>query len=58
MITASVVAFSRVYVGVHYPADIVAGSFVGMVFGFIAVKAFSAMPWGVSLEIESSHEAS
>lgn len=58
MITASVVAFSRVYVGVHYPADIVAGSFVGIVFGFIAVKAFSAMPWGVSLEIESSHEAS
>jgi len=32
---ASVIAFSQVYVGVHYPIDVLAGAIVGIVAGFI-----------------------
>jgi membrane-associated phospholipid phosphatase len=31
---ASVVAFSRVYNGVHYPSDVLAGAFAGTAYGF------------------------
>ena len=33
-ITAAVVAFSRVYTGVHYPGDVVAGAMVGALVGW------------------------
>jgi undecaprenyl-diphosphatase len=33
-ILAGTIAFARVYVGVHYPRDIVGGFFIGMVFSF------------------------
>jgi undecaprenyl-diphosphatase len=32
-LAAAVVAFSRVYTGVHYPSDIVIGAAVGALFG-------------------------
>jgi undecaprenyl-diphosphatase len=32
---SSVVAYSRVYVGVHYPGDILAGALIGFVLGWI-----------------------
>ena len=35
---ASLVAFSRVYVGVHYPGDILAGSILGSIFGLFFFK--------------------
>ncbi len=34
-VTASLVAISRVYLGLHYPSDIIAGAAIGMVFGYI-----------------------
>ena len=34
-ITAALVAFSRPYVGVHYPSDILAGALIGMLIGYI-----------------------
>ena len=33
--TASLVAISRVYMGLHYPSDILGGAILGSVFGFI-----------------------
>lgn len=32
---AAVIAFSRVYVGVHYPLDVVAGAALGVLIGFV-----------------------
>ena len=33
---ASVVAFSRVYTGVHYPSDVAVGAIVGAILGRVA----------------------
>lgn len=35
---AIVFAYSRLYVGVHYPTDSIVGALVGMVVGFITIK--------------------
>lgn len=40
------VAFSRVYNGVHYPSDVLAGMSLGAVFGFSGVITISAL-WSV-----------
>jgi undecaprenyl-diphosphatase len=34
---AAAICYSRVYVGVHYPGDVLAGALVGLLVGFIAV---------------------
>ncbi len=35
LITASLIAISRVYIGVHYPSDILGGAVIGSAFGYI-----------------------
>ncbi|MCG2460762.1 phosphatase PAP2 family protein [Flavobacteriaceae bacterium F89] len=37
---AVLVGYSRIYIGVHYPMDVVTGMFFGLVFGWIFVKLF------------------
>lgn len=38
---AFMISYAQVYVGVHYPLDIVCGSFVGMLIGYIWAKLFN-----------------
>ena len=35
---ASIVGFSRIYVGVHYPIDVLVGAIIGIILGLIAIK--------------------
>lgn len=37
-ITAFLLALSRVYVGVHYPSDIIGGALIGSAFGYLFAK--------------------
>lgn len=38
-VTASLIAISRVYLGLHYPSDIIVGAAIGMIFGYIFARA-------------------
>lgn len=40
LIFATMVALSRVFVGVHYPADVLVGAGIGVAIGFLGAKAF------------------
>jgi len=37
---ASLVSYSRVYLGVHYPGDILCGAILGMIIGFIVYSGY------------------
>jgi undecaprenyl-diphosphatase len=37
LLLAAAIGYSRVYVGVHYPSDVLAGALVGAVIGFIGI---------------------
>lgn len=39
---ATVVSYSRIYVGVHYPGDVLCGALLGMIIGFSLYFAFRA----------------
>lgn len=38
---AAVICYSRVYLGVHYPADVTVGAFIGIAAGFVMAKVFN-----------------
>lgn len=38
---AAIVSYSRVYVGVHFPADIIVGGLSGFLWGFLVQKGYS-----------------
>ena len=42
---ATVIAYSRVYNGVHYPTDVIVGAMVGALFGFLSFKWYN---WSLS----------
>lgn len=45
-VTASLVAISRVYLGLHYPSDIIAGAGIGLIFGYIfAIGVLKINDW-------------
>ena len=37
---AGIVIFSRVYIGVHYPSDVIAGWFIGTVYGLLLLNSW------------------
>ena len=37
-VTAALIAFSRIYLYVHYPTDIIGGTLLGLLIGFVTVK--------------------
>lgn len=37
---ASIISYSRVYVGVHYPGDVIVGAIVGSILGYLMVLLF------------------
>ena len=40
---ATLVAYSRIYNGVHYPGDVLVGSLIGIAYGFLMAKAYFKM---------------
>ena len=38
MVLAALIAFSRLYVGIHYPTDVLFGTVSGIVIGLVTVK--------------------
>lgn len=53
---ASLVAVSRVYVGVHYPSDVIGGAILGAAFGYLFSLLYRllAEKFGVSIESRQS----
>jgi undecaprenyl-diphosphatase len=42
-IWAAVVTYSRIYLGVHYPGDILVGSLIGMLMGYLCFRFFKVL---------------
>ena len=40
VILAALIGLSRIYVGVHYPTDVLAGAIIGVICGFISIRYF------------------
>jgi undecaprenyl-diphosphatase len=39
---AAVVSYSRIYLGVHFPSDIIGGMFCGLIFGYLFFQLYSS----------------
>jgi undecaprenyl-diphosphatase len=40
---ASLIGMAQIYVGVHYPTDIIAGAFLGMVIALVLIFIFKRL---------------
>jgi undecaprenyl-diphosphatase len=49
-ITACLIAISRVYLGLHYPSDVLGGALLGVIFGYI----FSEIAFRMNKRLESN----
>ncbi len=38
---ALIICFAQVYVGVHYPLDVISGGLIGFIFGYLIAKLFN-----------------
>lgn len=42
---AATIAYGQVYVGVHYPLDVIAGGLLGWLIGFVVAKVYLRLGW-------------
>ena len=42
LLWAAVISFAQVYVGVHFPFDVIGGAFLGSIIGFLTAKRFKS----------------
>ena len=47
---AGIIAFAQIYVGVHYPLDIIGGAIIGLVSGYGMAKAY--LKWAGPMELK------
>lgn len=40
---ASIISFSQIYVGVHYPVDVMVGTILGILIGYVCAKIFKTL---------------
>ncbi|MCZ7574442.1 MAG: phosphatase PAP2 family protein [Ardenticatenaceae bacterium] len=46
---AALISYTRIYVGAHYPRDVVAGALMGLVYGYLFVRIFPQLPFALWL---------
>ncbi|MFC2125515.1 phosphatase PAP2 family protein [Bacteroidota bacterium] len=46
---ALIVAYSRIYVGVHYPLDVITGALIGIIFGLLMNFIYTKLPANLKL---------
>lgn len=57
VVLAVLIAFSRLYVGVHYPTDVMAGILIGSLAAFLALKIMKKAPEKKAKETEKIKDA-
>ena len=45
LILATIIGFSRLYLYVHYPSDVIVGLFMGILLGLISIKVCSIIKY-------------
>jgi len=48
-IWASIVAYSRIYLGVHFISDVVGGAITGIIIGFLVYKGYSCISYKIQI---------
>jgi undecaprenyl-diphosphatase len=43
LLLATAIGYSRVYVGVHYPSDVIVGALLGVAVGLLAVAVLASL---------------